>query len=77
MKLRALNLIIALDILLLVLITLGGSKRNETISSAAWSLELSGKWQGRLFRPMIDWLLSWLEKDHCLGAYITAKKPLE
>lgn len=70
MKLRLLRILIALDIFVFALLTLGGSKRNETISAAAWSLELDGKWQGRVFRPLIDWLMTRLERDHCLQSWL-------
>ena len=62
---RIFNIIVALDIFLFTLVTLGGSKRNETASSAAWSLELDGRWQGKLLRPLIDWMFSPFEADHC------------
>jgi len=62
---RIFNIIVALDIFLFTLVTLGGSKRNETASSAAWSLELDGRWQGKLLRPLIDWMFSPFEQDHC------------
>jgi len=67
---RILRILIAVDILAFALLTLGGAKRDETISSAAWSLELDGKWQGKFFRPIIDWLFSPLQKDHCLQAWM-------
>jgi hypothetical protein len=67
---RLLRILIALDILLFALLTLGSARRNETISAAAWSLEQDGKWQGRLCRPVIDWLLSWLEQDHCAVSWL-------
>jgi len=71
MTARILRILVALDIFVFALLTLGVAKRNETISSAAWSLELDGKWQGKLFRPIIDWLFSPLQKDHCLNAWLT------
>lgn len=70
MKARLLRIIVALDILVFALLTLGASKRNETISAAAWSLEQDGKWQG-WSRPFIDWLLAPLERDHCRLSYLT------
>jgi hypothetical protein len=70
MKHRLLRIIIALDIFIFAVATLGGAKRNETISSAAWSLEVDRKWQGLLFRPLIDWLLIWLEPDHCYQSWL-------
>jgi len=71
---RILRILIALDIFVFALLTLGGSKRNETISAAAWSLEMDGKWQGKLFRPIIDWLFSRLQKNHCLECWLEEKK---
>jgi len=71
---RLLRILIALEIFVFALLTLGDAKRNETISSAAWSLEQNGKWQGKLFRPLIDWLFSRLEKDHCMKAWLTENR---
>lgn len=69
MKQRLLNLLIALDIFLLALITLGYCRRGETISAAAWSLELDDKFMGRLLRPVIDWLFARLQRDHCASCW--------
>lgn len=68
-KQRMLNLLVALDVFLFCLVCFGGTKRNETASSAAWSLEQRGRWQGKLFRPLIDWLFSRVQKDHCARAW--------
>lgn len=76
MRNRILTILIALDIFVFALITLGGSKRNETISAAAFELERDGKWQGKLFRPIIDFLMSGLEKDHCHRAWLIENKDL-
>jgi len=70
MAARILRILVALDILAFALLTLGGAKRNETISAAAWSLELDGKWQGKFFRPVIDFLFSALQYDHCHKAWL-------
>jgi len=67
---RSLRILVALDIFVFALLTLGDAKRNETISSAAWSLELDGKWQGKLFRPIIDFLFRPFQRDHCLNAWL-------
>lgn len=75
MKQRILTVLVAFDVFIFAMLTLGGSKRNETISAAAWSLELDGKWQGKLFRPLIDWLMSPLESRHCLTAWLIENKP--
>lgn len=56
------NIIIAIDLLLAAMV---GCKRNETLSAAAYSTELDGKLAGRIFRPIIDFLLSWREHEHC------------
>lgn len=71
MKQRLLRILIALDIFVFALLTLGGSKRNETFSSAAYSTELDGKWQGRVFRPLIDWLFALVERDHCRQSWLS------
>jgi len=73
-KARILNIVVAADILAFALITFGRSRRNETISGAAWSLEVDGKWQGKFFRPKIDWLFSWAEKDHCQRTWLRENK---
>ena len=70
---RLVRWLTAWDILLFSLATFGRARRNETISAAAWSLELDGKWQGRVFRPFIDWALSPLEKDHCHVSWLAEK----
>lgn len=75
MKTRLLRVLIAFDIFIFALLTLGGSKRNETISAAVWSLELDGKWQGKFFRPMIDWLFTKLERDHCYQSWMAEQVP--
>lgn len=70
MKRRLLNVLIALDQLLYVLITLGNGLPDETMSAAAWRLEQAGKWQGKLFRPIID-ALFWFDFQHCKEAYLS------
>lgn len=71
MKQRILHMLVALDSFLYVLLTLGAGYPAETISSAAWRAELLGK-PFRHARPVIDFLLSWLEKEHCKKAYYYA-----
>lgn len=73
-KPRLVVIAVAFDVLAFALLTLGNCKRNETISSAAWSLELSAKWQGRLFRPLIDWLMAWEGPNHCYRAWLIENK---
>lgn len=69
MKRRVLNIMIALDQLLWVLLTLGDGSPDETISAAAWRMEQQGKLAGRALRPLIDVLFSPLELDHCRLSY--------
>ena len=68
MKQRALNLLIALDQFLYVLITVGHGSPDETLSAASWRLEVAGKWQGKILRPLIDTLL-WFDPEHCWNSY--------
>lgn len=70
MKQRILVFLIALDCLALVVLTLGNCRRGETISASAWRQEQAGRLQGRLARPAIDWLFTWVERDHCKKAWI-------
>ena len=59
------------DIFVLRIVTLGKSRPGETISAASWSLNLDGKWQGRIAVPVIDWLARLVGDDsnHCRRAY--------
>jgi hypothetical protein len=65
MRQRLLNLAIAIDQLLWVVLTLGKGYPDETISAAAWRMEQQGKIAGRIFRPLIDLLFLPIERDHC------------
>ena len=69
MKQRILNLLIALDQLVYVVITLGVGMPDETLSAAAWRTEQKGRWLGRIFRPLIDLIFALFEKDHCRKSY--------
>ena len=69
MKQRVLNLLIAIDQLVYVLITLGRGSPDETLSAAAWRTEQEGHILGRLFRPLIDFLARPWERDHCRKAF--------
>ena len=66
---RLLNVLIALDQLIYVLITLGKGSPDETLSAAAWRTEQEGKFFGRIFRPLIDLLARPWESDHCRTAF--------
>lgn len=68
MKQRILNVLVALDSFVLAVFTLGKAWPGETISSAAYRAELHGQFFGRA-RPVIDWMLCWLEDDHCKAAF--------
>ena len=70
---RILIVLIAVDHLAFAIITLGYCKRGETISAAAWALEQNGKLQGRIFRPVIDCLFTWVERNHCQVSYESEK----
>lgn len=65
---RLLNVAIALDQLVYVLITLGSGNPDETLSAAAWRLEQKGNVAGKIFRPIIDKLF-WFDPDHCRTSY--------
>lgn len=66
---RTLRALLWLDVQVLRLVTFGRSLPGETISAAAWSLKCDGKWQGRLFVPLIDSLFYFVQKDHCAQAW--------
>lgn len=65
MKRRLLNILIAIDQLIYVLLTLGHGSPDETLSAAAYRLWLRGQIGGRYFKPAIDLLFSPFERDHC------------
>ena len=77
LKHNGVQLFIALDQLLNVLLTLLTAKAwaDETLSSRAWRAETRGLLLGRLFRPVIDLLFSWQHIEapatgHCHQAYL-------
>lgn len=61
-----LNILIALDQLVNTLI---GGYPDETLSASAYLGEREGKWYGRIFRPIIDFLFWPLQRDHCKRAF--------
>ena len=71
LKVRLLNVLIAIDQLLWVVLTLGKGYPDETISSAAWRMEQQGKLAGRILRPLIDLLFLPIERDHCRTAWLS------
>lgn len=58
-----LEALIAFDIW--VMRTFLGGLPGETISAAAYNSERTGKWGGRLGRPVIDLLFYIFEREHC------------
>jgi len=74
MSQRIKNILIGLDQFLWVLLTLGGGSPDETISAASWRLEQEGRLFGRVMRPIIDWLASPWEADHCWESFVSEVK---
>lgn len=74
MKQRLLNIAIALDQLVYVLVTLGAGSPDETLSAAAYRTERAGKLFGKVFRPLIDLLFLPIESQHCYKAYESEKQ---
>ena len=68
MKQRILNILIAFDQLVYVLVTFGYGMPDETLSSAAWRTERDGRLGGKIFRPFIDWIFT-IQPDHCHRAF--------
>lgn len=66
MKQYLLNVAIAID---QVLNVLRGGSPDETLSAAAWRTEQKGRLLGRVFRPLIDWIFSPFEKNHCQKSF--------
>lgn len=77
MRRRLLHILIAIDQLAYVLVTLGGGYPDETLSAAAYRTEAQGKPLGRFWRPVIDWLFSPFEREHCKKAYWAERKRLQ
>lgn len=73
---RLLIAAIAVDHLVLVIITLANCARGETISASAWRQEQAGKIQGRIARPVIDFIFEYvlfLESNHCSESWLAEK----
>ena len=69
---RVLMLFVAvIDCPVLSICKLGDHYRGATISAVCWELEQEGTYRGRIFRPLIDFCLRWLEPDHCSRAWLT------
>ena len=76
---RLLNILIALDQFLFVLITLGHAMPDETMSAGAYRLEHEGHWAGKFFRPVIDFIFWHLfrDRDHCFFAAVAERDRLQ
>lgn len=61
-----LSVAIALDQLFNALI---GGYPDETLCAAAYKGEKEGKFFPKIFRPVIDFIMSLFEKEHCKKAY--------
>lgn len=72
MKDRLINILFALDCCAFTVLTLGRAYPFESFSSAAYRAERMGLFYGR-FVPVIDWLFSWAQTNHCQQAYEQAK----
>ena len=71
MNKRLLLILYVFDNLVLAILTLGNCKVGETISSVMWNLEVDKKILGVIGRPVVDFIMSPLESDHCKKAYRT------
>jgi hypothetical protein len=70
---RLLIMFWALDHLVLAVVTLGDCRPYEMISSALFLLKRDGKLIGRVFVPIVDFLLRPLGKDQCEQSYLWQK----
>lgn len=67
---RLKNIMIAIDQLIWTIITFGKGCPDETMSAAAYRLEQQGKIQGKVFRPVIDFLF-FFDNNHCKESYFS------
>ncbi len=74
MKNRFLNILIALDIFIFAIVSLGSGRRGETASGAAWRLLQKSKWQGKVFVPLIDWIFRPWGINHCYQSWCIDNK---
>lgn len=61
-----LNILLAFDAFAFSLICGGNVYPGEYASSAAYRLDKQGRWQGRVFRPVIDFFFG---AGHCFGSW--------
>lgn len=69
MSKRFLNLLIAIDQLIWVIITLGSGSPDETISSASYRGWMNNHPIGLIAKPVIDFIFLPIERDHCRKSY--------
>jgi hypothetical protein len=62
--------LIALDQLLNAAL---GGYADETLSARAWRVEQTGKIFGKIFRPLIDFVL-FFDPQHCYKSYLSEKE---
>lgn len=75
MNKRIKNILIAIDQLLLTLVSFGACGPDETLSAAAWRWEqYEGRQIGKILRPAIDFLASPFEQDHCQQSFMAELK---
>lgn len=72
LKDRLLNILVAIDQLVWCVCTLGAGYPDETISAAAYRMELQHKRFGKIVRPVIDWLFIFFsgQKQHCFKSWV-------
>lgn len=63
----ALNILLAFDAFAFSMICFGRVYPGEYASSAAYRLDQQGRWQGRVFRPLIDSIFGEL---HCYHSWV-------
>ena len=63
-----LSVLIALDQLVNAIL---GGYPDETLSASAWKGEQEGKPLAKFFRPIIDWIFSPFQYEHCYNAYLS------
>lgn len=68
-KSRVLNFLISLDQFIYSIVTLGNSAPDETISAGLYRMNVQGKLAGKWLMPFVDWLFTWVERDHCRMSY--------
>lgn len=47
-----------------------GAPIGRSFSAHLWAIEQDGEWLGEILRPLVDYLFSKKEADHCRTAYM-------